>query len=348
MVYNTDFSLTLPITRDALLRSEQFALRQPSPHKAAQVKHNTLAVQAVHAYLQLMGVATDLTAGDSWNPVVQLWADTADLEVSGIGRLECRPLVIAGREVPVPLSCPIPPEVWGDRIGYVVVQLNEAAREAELLGFSPSAAVEDLALNQLRPIEDLMTHLAALQTQASPQPVWATWATLGQWLQGLVDAGWSTAESVLNPPQLGYAMRSAPTAESPALAFATRQAKPLDVGVPLVLVMALSPDSGSPELLGDASSGAVQQAENRYPMPAESSQPPASIDMVVQVHPVQTATLPQDVMLQVLDETGAEFLAARSHAEDDYIQLQLSGALGERFQVRVSLGDRTVTEFFQI
>ncbi len=348
MVYNTDFSLTLPITRDALHRAEQFALRQPSPHKAAQVKYNTLAVQAVHAYLQLMGVATDLTAGDSWNPVVQLWADTADLEVSRVGRLECRPVVVTGRGVPVPLSCPIPPEVWSDRIGYVVVQLNEATREAEILGFSPSAAVENLPLNQLQPIEDLMTHLAALQTQASPQPVWETWATLGQWLQGLVDAGWSTAESVLNPPQLGYAMRSALTAESSALAFVTRQAKPIDVGVPLVLVMALRPDPSSPDPIENASSGEVRQAENRDLMPSESSQTPASIDMVVQVHPVQTATLPPDVMLQVLDETGAEFLAARSHVEDDYIQLQLSGASGERFQVRVSLGDRTVTEFFQI
>lgn len=160
MVDNTleqdDFALPLPITQTALAIAEHFASRQPTPDKATQVWLNTLAVHAVHDYLEMMGIATDLKASDSWNPIAQLCADTADLMMPDYGRLECRPVSALAA------TCPIPPEVWDDRIGYVVVQIEEATQQASLLGFVEHAAVEELPLNQLQPIDALFDHLHVL------------------------------------------------------------------------------------------------------------------------------------------------------------------------------------------
>jgi hypothetical protein len=134
MSYNTnemeDFALPLPITRMARRTAEEFANRQPTPQKAEQVRLNTLAVCVVNDYLQMMGIPTDLSVGDSWNPVVLLGADVADLEVTGVGRLECRPVRMHQQ------TCHIPPEVLSDRIGYVVVQIDESSLEATVLGFN--------------------------------------------------------------------------------------------------------------------------------------------------------------------------------------------------------------------
>src|SRR6478672_10226529 len=108
MIYSTqeieDYSLPLPITQTAYNTAQRFSLQQPNPQKAEQVHLNTLAVYAVNDYLQLMGIPTEVTAGDSWNPVMRLCTDVADLEVTGKGRLECRPVKISESTCHVPLE----------------------------------------------------------------------------------------------------------------------------------------------------------------------------------------------------------------------------------------------------
>ena len=71
-----DFSLSLPITQAARRIAQEFAAEQPTPQKSEQVRLNTLAVCVVNDYLQMMAIPTDLTANDSWNPVVRLCAST--------------------------------------------------------------------------------------------------------------------------------------------------------------------------------------------------------------------------------------------------------------------------------
>src|ERR687886_2996272 len=87
-----DLSILMPITQESLQFAQQFANEQPTPEKALQVYLNTLAVCTMNNYLRIMDIPTDLTASDSWNPVVRLAADVADLWVVGMGRLECRPI----------------------------------------------------------------------------------------------------------------------------------------------------------------------------------------------------------------------------------------------------------------
>ncbi|NES86616.1 MAG: DUF1822 family protein, partial [Moorea sp. SIO2B7] len=75
--------LHLPITEEARQTAQKFAQEQPNYQKAAQVRLNTLAIWVVNDYLKLMGITTNLTAGDSWNRLLRMCADVADLEIIG-------------------------------------------------------------------------------------------------------------------------------------------------------------------------------------------------------------------------------------------------------------------------
>ena len=58
--------------------------------------------------------------------------------------------------------------------------------------------------------------------------------------------------------------------------------------------------------------------------------------------------LPPQLKLTVLDESGATFLKAEATNSDIGIQLKLSGEPGERFSVKIALGEASVTEDFVI
>ncbi|MDX2211944.1 MAG: DUF1822 family protein [Oculatellaceae cyanobacterium bins.114] len=333
MTYSThdteSFALPLPITQRAQHLAQQFANQQPTPQKAEQVRLNTLAVMVIHDYLEMLGIATDPLQSDSWNPVIRLCADVADLQIVGLGRLECRPLASAE---PI---CPIPPEVWEDRVGYAIVQIGPQSENANLLGFVPTVADEGLPLSQLRSPEELLDHLDRLLhpvTQTTPTPGVTTsperaLIALGQWFQNQFSESWQAIESVLNPQNLtsAYGFRSvASTAAAPQEASKIGRAKLIDLGIqfnrqPVALVVELQP------------------AANQ------------TTQVCLQVHPTQDQPyLPANLRLTVLDESGATFLEAESRVADNYIQLQFSGNSGERFGVQITLGDSSVFEEFMI
>ncbi|MCU0541130.1 MAG: DUF1822 family protein [Oscillatoriaceae cyanobacterium Prado104] len=203
MIYEseTDLWVPLPITGDAKRLARQFANDIPNPQKAEQVYLNTLAVCTVNNYLRIVGIPTNLSAGDSWNPAARLLANVADLEVTGLGFLECRPMQKSAS------FCYVPPEVQDERIGYVVVQIDEEAGEAILLGFAATVESEELLVKDLGSIDDLLEYLTVPTPQIAKQPI-----DLNRWLQNIFDAGWETVEMLLNPPQLGY-VRGAAVAE---------------------------------------------------------------------------------------------------------------------------------------
>ena len=330
MTYNTyeleDSALPLPITLAARRKAQEFASGQPTPQKAEQVRLNTLAVYAVKDYLEMMGIPCELSIADSWNPITRLCADVADLEVTGIGRLECRPLKLHEQ------TCYIPPEVWSDRIGYVVVQIDESSPEATVLGFTKTANTEEVSINQLRPVEDLIDCLnQSMPTAAAPTPAMARSqrVNLSQWLANAFETGWQTIESLLNPeqPDLAFSFRgvdSTVLSDSELLDVGIRRAKLIDLGIqvaghPVALIIELTPET-----------------ERKR-------------SILLQVHPADNQLyLPPSLQLTVLDESGATFLEAQSRSADNYIQLQFSGVPGEQFSVRVSLGDASILQDFVI
>jgi hypothetical protein len=309
------FTFTVPLTLEIHRFAQQFHSKQSNSHKAKQIYLNTLAICAVKFYLECLGIETDLDKSDSWNPVMQTLANTADLVVKDRGKLECRPVLPEGN------SCYVPPEVLDDRIGYVAVQFDRSLTEATLLGFVPRVATEELSLNSLRSLEDLPEHLSQLEAlQPVKQPV-----QLSQWLHNVFETGWETLESLFNPPQpeLAISFRSIParnnTLESPG--FGVKRGKLLNL-----------------ERLDE------QVALFVGLKPATSSE----INISVEVYPTGNRLyLPHDLQLIVLDEKGEAVMQAQARSTKN-IQLHFSGESGESFGVRVALGDVSITEAFLI
>lgn len=334
MTYQTklieEFSLPLPITETARTIAQKFAAGQPTPEKREQVRLNTLAVCVVNYYLQMIGIATDITVGDSWNPIVRLAADVADLEVIGKGRLECRPIKADQQ------NCYIPPEVWEDRIGYVVVEFDQLLREAKVLGFIQTAATEYISINELQPLENLCDRLNQLTQpvgviEQSPPDVTCNKnvINLSQWLENIFDTSWQTMEALLGSTQtnLAFSFRrndNAQETSSQHLESRIRRAKLIDLGLQLA--------GHSVALIVE-----LRQAS------------PQKTDILIQVHPTGSQTYLQPLLqLIVFDESTEIFLEAQARSADNYIQLQFSGEPTERFSVKVALGDVSITENFVI
>lgn len=128
---NNTVSIPIPLTPEAHQYARKFAAQQLSPEKARRVYLRTLAVYAVNAYLRCIQVETALENSDSWNPLNNILIDGADLDLPGIGKLECCP-VLPGAEYFTP-----PQIVLSDRIVYVAVQFKEVLDEVELIGYRP-------------------------------------------------------------------------------------------------------------------------------------------------------------------------------------------------------------------
>ncbi len=314
-----NLALTLPIIQAAFTTAQQFAHQQPTPEKAEQVRLNTLAVWVVNDYLQMMGMESDTGSSDSWNPIVRLCADVADLVLPRVGRLECRPLK------PSEDICYVPPETWEERVGYIFVRVDESLQEATLLGFIPSTTTEEIPLNQLQPLEDLIEHLGQLQPSPEESPITTALVNISEWVAGVFDAGWQTLEFYWNQPELrpAYAFRNAEVVANEANA-PIRGAKLIDLGIqiaqqPVILIMEIDP------------------------------QDDGQVSIRLQLQPTGNRVyLPSGIKLAVLDESAAVFLEAEARKADNYIQLQFRGEANERFSVRVALDDASITQEFMI
>ncbi|MCH2051178.1 MAG: DUF1822 family protein [Trichodesmium sp. ALOHA_ZT_67] len=168
------FGLKIPITEDARRYAEKFAAEQKGKAKRAKVYLNTLAVCAVHNFLKIVQIETDLENSSAWNPIERLCYDIADLFIPHIDiSVECRPVLPDQEEIT------LPPEVRRDRLGYVFVRFDNDLQEAELLGFlsimDPDDDFEDLELEELEPLENFLTVLERVEymSQVYDDPVFA-------------------------------------------------------------------------------------------------------------------------------------------------------------------------------
>lgn len=301
--------LILPIPERYRQWAHEFAQEQLIPEKASQVYLNTLAVLGVDDCLQMLGIETHREASDSWNPVMRYCGDLADLEVANLGKLECR-AVREGDTV-----CPIPLEVWCDRIGYAIVELAEGDRQATILGFVPQVTDETLHLDQLQPLEALLDHLFHLRSASAPVNPFVPVIQLGEWLTGIITPGWQAVEELLSPDLvLGFNFRSA---QSP---LTLRQGKPIDVGdLSLILVVE------------------VQAAVDE------------SVDIRLQLYPsAEQSTLEPGVEFVLLGDRQNPLLTALSRSQDRGLQLQFSAEPQEIVTIQVKYSDRTWTQTIQI
>ncbi len=339
--------ITLPITSEFRRIADAFAVQCPIQEKADQIRRNTLAVCAVNLYLQIMDIPTQVEKSDSWQPMMQLVADTADLQVPGLGSLSCR-VVLPGEE-----TCYVPPEDWCDRAGYIAVVLDN--QTATLVGFTETVDEQtQVALSQFAPIESLIDKVHGLQTvAATDSAVNQTSITqLGRWmgeqldeLGELVETGWQAVDRLLNQTEVRFAFRNLPGVMEPSAVDVSR-AKRVNLGiqfgesVQVALVMQLTQVAATED-------GVNAAAANKALVKEESATPQTYI--VLQVHPLaESACLPAGLLLSVLDDEAVVVASATSRAIDNYIQLQLSGEAGERFGIRLALGEASFEEQFAI
>ncbi|MEG4003410.1 MULTISPECIES: DUF1822 family protein [unclassified Microcoleus] len=189
----------MPITKKAIRLAWQFASEHNNPQKVEQIYINTLAVLAVCDYLKILDIETDLTQCDSWNPVIRLLENVADLYIKGLGKIECRPIRSAQHQGEnshenssknLPEMCPVPLEARQERIGYIVVEIDEDEKEARLLGFSPTGDTGELVLRDLHSLDDFLIYLEHLSESQ---------VNLRQWLENIFTSDWQSLESIFDP-----------------------------------------------------------------------------------------------------------------------------------------------------
>jgi hypothetical protein len=308
-----ELSFSVPLTIFDHQIAREFCRQQIHTQKAKQVYLNTLSVCAVRAYLTCLGIETQLESSDSWNVLAQTLSDTADLEIKGCGKLECRPVL------PHASICTIPPESWGERLGYVAVELNRELTEARLLGFIAEVeiGVEVLPLDRFSSVETLLDCLSR-KSAAVEKPL----IQLSRWFDNIIDAGWGSVETLLASRQT-----------TPAFAFRGLSGRERGDrnGIRRGKIFNLARSREQVTL----SIGLKPYCVTEYDISI------AAIPGGSQAH------LPDDLQLILLDPEGKSIMQAEARKSEG-LELQFSGELGEYFSVKMVLGEVSVTEEFQI
>ncbi|MEM1392480.1 MAG: DUF1822 family protein [Cyanobacteria bacterium P01_H01_bin.150] len=298
-----DWSIPIPLTTEILHIARQFANEQPILEKAQQVYLNTVAVCAVNNYLRIIGICTNITAGDSWNPSIRLTEDVADLWITGKGSLECRPIKRGA------LSCDIPFSAGLDRIGYIIVEIDEDQKEAILRGFTPNIpATGRLSLSELDSLLQLPSYLHTLRPLLN----------LSQWFKNIFEAGWESVETVLDSqltqPDLAFRSKSKPNN--------LKRCKLLKLGSPeatVALIVTITSESTS------------------------------NTNILIELKPnLSQNYLPANLQITLLDEYEQEIIDTKIEESKQYIQLDLTGEPGERFSIKIVLGDESFREDFLV
>ncbi|MDZ8258527.1 DUF1822 family protein [Nostoc sp. ChiQUE01b] len=317
IINSLTFSAPIPV--NGRHRAEELRRQQATQAKGEQVYLNTLSVSFVNYYLCCMGFETDLNKSDSWNVIQQTLMDIADLSLKNLGLLECRPVLENAQFVYVP------PEVQSNRIGYVAVQIGKSFREATLLGFIKQVQTDLLPINQLQPLDNLLEYLEELsQLQVAEIADNSldynhNLVNLKQWLENIFEAGWQEVETLLGTQGVNPAW----SMRSKAGAFLSR-GKLIDLGKLLT----------------------AQAVVLVVTLPADNEE---EMDIIVEVHPTNGQNyLPPNLHLMVLDFEGASVMEAQTRSSNKNIQLEFSCEVGERFSVKLVLGDISITENFVI
>jgi Protein of unknown function (DUF1822) len=147
---------------------------------------------------------------------------------------------------------------------------------------------------------------------------------LSQWLQGIIDQGWQTIDSLANP-ELTLALSSRSTNQD------TKKAKIINLGLDLSqefsLLVCISPDVSVSD---DTQKEKISVLAQLYPLNGEKF-------------------LPQNIKLILLSKAGKILQEVTARFQDNYIQLKsFKGKPGTEFSIQVSLGDMNVSENFEL
>jgi Protein of unknown function (DUF1822) len=298
-------AFTVPLISEAHQIARQLSSRQLSHQRAKRVYLNSLAVYATQFYLKCMEIeAEDFFECDASRPTVE---EFSSLEIAGIGKLECCPVLAGDRTVR------LPEETWGDRIGYIAVQFDPSLTQANLLGFLEKTTTEIVELDRLESLETFLRYIDKLEAslqESDREPV-----KLSHWWNDIVEVGWETLESLFLEAQFAWRDRGGSTSIE---RDSVMRAKVLDL---------------------ETSNRVVLAIELR---PIDRSE----VTILIQLCPFNSSIyLPENLKLSVLDELGTEVIQAEARTTEN-IQVKFNADLGEKFGIRVALEEIDVVEYF--
>ncbi len=376
-------SLPMPITRKAILSARQFAAEQRHPQRVEQIYLNTLALLAVRDYLTILDIQTDLTECDSWNPVIRMFEDVADLYITGLGKIECRPIrgvYQQGRngnktsQINLPENCPVPIEAREERIGYIVVEIDEDAKEARLLGFSPTAETGELVLSELHSLDDFLIHLEHLSESK---------VNLSQWLNQISTSDLQSVEPVFNSqPETSPVEIESPLKSNLSNWFqnvAETGWQTIEQGKQNLEDLMFSDANqnfafrGGENFSGESASQGHHSIINRFPtadvtraklidlgirlgrttvalLVAIAEESDRTLRVYVQLYPTMgDRYLPRNIKLSLISDIGKNLTESQSRIQERYILLKdIEVDRDESFSIRVALDDFSVTENFVV
>jgi hypothetical protein len=158
-----DLAIPFPIAPSFQRQARAYASQYFTQGASERTYLNALAVIVADAYFQMLSFETDLTKSERWNAARRLWNEASELELVGLGNLECR-AIASGQQTVI-----LPPETWSDRIGYLFIEIDED-KEAILLGFlpafDPEFPKEEVSINDVKSMDDLMDYLSDMEVSS--------------------------------------------------------------------------------------------------------------------------------------------------------------------------------------
>lgn len=162
----------------------------------------------------------------------------------------------------------------------------------------------------------------AQATKIAANIVSTTTTKLSEWLQGVINESWQSLDSIKRPEYFDYSFRS--------INDETKRTKIIDLGINLdshkvALVICISPNN-----LDDVNQGKIRVLAQLRPMNEDDF-------------------LPYDIKLSLISKAGKVLQEISSRTQDKYIQLNVfKGESGKQFSIKVSLGNSSITEKFEL
>ncbi|MDB9414152.1 DUF1822 family protein [Microcystis aeruginosa] len=296
-------TFTVPLSGADFKLAQKFSCEQKDADKSKQVFLNTLAVLAVNFYCQCLKVETNLEESTIGHYNRRILMDSADLKIDVLGKLECRPVL------PNENICYVPSEVWSDRVGYVVVEIDEEAKKAILFGFVEQIKTNELPLAQLPDIDNLVDLLLLAKNQQFRES-----------LERSFDKNWNEDESakILKDKQESFVCLDNPALPTidKSITSPLYRAKYITlIRRTFILFVRITPTKEG------------------------------NFQLLVEVESDRGEKIPSDLNLKLLSLSD-QTLNASQTKRGNYISLNYKLQLGESFQIQVKRAEESHTEQF--
>lgn len=302
-----ELAIPFPIPASFRRQASIYASQYFTSDAEARIYYQTLAVLVVDGYLRLLGFETNLAQPTRWNALHRLWSEGNELELPGLGKLECCVITAEQQSIILPAETALLPENWSDglqpivsdRIGYIFVEIPSSEHTATLLGFLPAAATTDaeITISDLQSMDDFIDYLTQRETfqtnDLTREFAEKKITYLRNWLNNIYEADWE---------------------------LSTR------------------------DLRGATCKKKLKIAGQVFTLQLSVSQSNSELMLVRVVVQGENTPLPLGMQVSVPDE--AEIYTETVNETADMIAIPLELATGEEFWVELQLGEDTIREYF--